>query len=290
MLDSVVEMSHAEVVKSGVEILSLKSEVVAKALETAMPALEAGMSALTVGLGVYNLAKGLNSAASAAMCVSRSEGLKSAPAALSAIPTTSKADASQVKQMIDDLSFCQKENACRAKDQAVSGAMDVMAGTATLVSAGLTAGIAAPIVAVGAWALGSMVKTAVAIYRGTQSSEAKDVQREQISKRLDEGLKGLQFKAANEIPLSCSDKTMLVALQSVGLVDKNIDIHADLSPKTITVLYGVTSEHLENSFTKETETLRKEDSKIAAGVLNGISAVKSFFGGSSPASAAGVTG
>jgi len=287
---TVVEMSHAEVIKGGIEILSLKSEVIAKAMETAMPTLETGLSALGVGLGVYNLASGLNSAASAAMCVSRSEGLKSAATVLTAIPTTSSHEASQVKQMIDDLSFCQKENACRATDKAISGALDVAAGTASLVSAGLTAGLAAPIVAVAGWAIGSMVKTGLAIYRGTQTSETKDIQREHISKRLEDGLKQLQFKAANDVPLAASDKAMLVALKSVGLVDKHIDIHADLSPKTTAVLHGLTSEHLENSFTKETETLRKEDSKIAAGVLNGIAAVKSFFGTASSAATSGVSG
>jgi hypothetical protein len=127
--------------------------------------------------------------------------------------------------------------------------------------AAATHGVSALVVPLVAWGVASAVKTAIQI--GNAPSPEASRQRDDVTERLTQGLESLKDKISTGQTLDAKDKGMMIALQSVGLIDKKTDIN-DLSGVGKS-LAGITKDHIEEHFTKGPDSI---DLKSGSTVAN----------------------
>lgn len=248
----------AGIVKGSVEMGGEILEKMGPAMEKAMPILEKSIMGLGVGLGAIAIYNGVKDLAEAYSCHTRSTSLTQAAFMIQGLAVNG--NDSDVQQLQKDLQFCATSNTDRAKDLAISGALDISVGVINVAMAAATHGVSALVVPLVAWGVASAVKTAIQI--GNAPSSEASHQREVVTERLTQGLESLKDKISTGQTLDAKDKGMMIALQSVGLIDKKTDLN-DVSGVGKS-LAGITKDHIEEHFTKGPDSIDLKSGSMVA--------------------------
>ncbi|NBV83651.1 hypothetical protein EBR57_05975 [bacterium] len=165
------------------------------------------------------------------------------------------------KQLGDDLKMAADLNRLRGKDKAICGAIDIAVGTATLVAGAASSGAATPFAGLIGWGAGQVAKNGLRAYRGSQDTQANQVQREHLTKRLEHHATTAAADVASALKegkgITEDNQARIKAFQAAGLVSSKIDI-TKASPALLQQLEKITPEKIEQKFTANTETLTPE--------------------------------
>lgn len=204
-------------------------------------------------LGVTAIVAGVRGLAGSARCYSRA-------AAMDKVANGLDQNSSVQKQLGDDLKLCADTNRLRGKDKAICGAIDISVGTATLVAGALSSGAAAPFAGLIGWGAGQVAKNSLRAYRGSQDTQANQLQREHVAHRMLNHATTAAAEVGKLAPgsaVSLDNQARIKAFQAAGLVSSKLDI-TKASPALTQQLEKITAEKIDSKFTENTETLTPE--------------------------------
>ena len=216
----------------GLEHLGEVGQKALEGFEKAAPLLGTAIGVVSLAIGVKEAYKGINAYTRARNLDSSidSGAIKRLTNDIETLPG-SKTDKEECAQLLKDLTFSVENNYTRAGDKAKLAAIEIASGTIVVALYAGTGGLHV-FGSLGIMAGTMAAKSLVTHHRGAQETTTLKEQRDKTTERLTKKLGEIQTKITTNTPLSQSDKLMLEALKSVGLLSKQTDVSGDLSTQS----------------------------------------------------------